>query len=99
MQPLQTYGDLSNLSQCRYLYKFNDEKPYTITRENDIWVIKGKEIEKLFSMLFISSESFVSAFETLITKDLEEGVFRAPAYTLIKHVLCSYRPSAHCRKQ
>lgn len=30
------------------------------------------------------TESFVSAFETLITKDLEEGVFRAPAYTLTK---------------
>ena len=29
------------------LYKFNDSKPYTITRENDLWVIKGKEIEKL----------------------------------------------------
>lgn len=30
------------------------------------------------------AESFVSGFETLIMKDLEEGVFRAPAYVLTK---------------
>jgi len=32
------------------IYKFQNEKPYTITKENDIWVLKGKEIEKLFFM-------------------------------------------------
>lgn len=32
------------------IYKFKNEKPYTITKENDIWIIKGKEIEKLFLM-------------------------------------------------
>lgn len=30
--------------------KFKAEKPYTITKENDVWIIKGKEIEKLFNM-------------------------------------------------
>lgn len=30
------------------------------------------------------TESFVSGFETLITKDLEDGIFRAPAYVLAK---------------
>lgn len=32
------------------IYKFQNEKPYTITRENDIWVLKGSQIEKLFYM-------------------------------------------------
>lgn len=32
------------------IYKFQNEKPYTITRENDIWVLKGSQIEKLFFM-------------------------------------------------
>lgn len=32
------------------IYKFQNEKPYTITKENDIWVLKGNEIEKLFLM-------------------------------------------------
>ena len=32
------------------IYKFQNEKPFSITKENDIWVLKGKEIEKLFLM-------------------------------------------------
>lgn len=32
------------------IYKFQNEKPYTILKENDIWVLKGTQIEKLFLM-------------------------------------------------
>lgn len=32
------------------IFKFKNEKPYSISKENEIWVIKGKEIEKLFLM-------------------------------------------------
>ncbi|MCI8394020.1 MAG: GTPase ObgE [Bacilli bacterium] len=32
------------------IYKFQNEKPYTITKDQDIWILKGKEIEKLFLM-------------------------------------------------
>jgi GTP-binding protein len=32
------------------IYKFKNEKPFTITKEQDLWVLKGKEIEKLFLM-------------------------------------------------
>lgn len=44
------------------LYKFNDAKPYTITRENDIWVIRGNEIEKLFEMTRFSEDESVARF-------------------------------------
>lgn len=44
------------------LYKFNDSKPYTITRENDLWVIRGKEIEKLFSMTRFTEDESVARF-------------------------------------
>ena len=44
------------------LYKFNDAKPYTITRENDVWVIKGKEIEKLFEMTRFTEDESVARF-------------------------------------
>lgn len=44
------------------LYKFNDSKPYTITRENDLWIIKGKEIEKLFSMTRFTEDESVARF-------------------------------------
>lgn len=32
------------------LYKFVDKAPYTITRDGDIWIVKGKEIETLLKM-------------------------------------------------
>ena len=32
------------------LYKFVDKAPYTITRDGNIWIIKGKEIETLLKM-------------------------------------------------
>ena len=49
------------------LYKFNDSKPYTITRENDLWVIKGKEIEKLFSMTRFTADESVARFARKLT--------------------------------
>ena len=44
------------------LYKFNDAKPYTITRENDVWVIRGKEVEKLFKMTRFNEDESVARF-------------------------------------
>ena len=44
------------------LYKFNDSKPYTITRENDLWVIKGKEVETLFDMTRFTEDESVHRF-------------------------------------
>lgn len=32
------------------IYKFKNEKPYTITKEDNVWVIRGDEVEKLFVM-------------------------------------------------
>lgn len=39
-----------NEFESTVIYKFKNEKPYTITKEDDIWVIRGNEIEKLFTM-------------------------------------------------
>lgn len=44
------------------LYKFNDAKPYTITREDNIWVIKGIEVEKLFEMTRFTEDESVARF-------------------------------------
>ena len=30
------------------LYKFKKEVPFTIEKENDVYVVKGKEVERLF---------------------------------------------------
>ena len=44
------------------LYKYNDSKPYTITKENDLWIIKGNEVEKLFDMTRFDEDESVNRF-------------------------------------
>ncbi len=44
------------------LYKFKKEEPFTITKEDDVWVISGKEIERLFKMTKFSSEEAIYRF-------------------------------------
>ncbi len=45
--------------ESHVLYKFKKEKPFTITRDNDIYVVKGKEVEKLFKMTKFTDEGAV----------------------------------------
>lgn len=44
------------------LYKFQEENPYEITKENNIWVIKGKEIEDLLLMTRFDEDESVTRF-------------------------------------
>ena len=48
--------------ESHVLYKFKKEEPYTITKEDDVWVIKGKEIERIFKMTKFSSEEAAYRF-------------------------------------
>lgn len=45
--------------ESHVLYKFKKEQPFTITRDNDIYVVKGKEVEKLFKMTKFTEEGAV----------------------------------------
>lgn len=45
--------------ESHVLYKFKKEQPFTVTRDNDIYVVKGKEIEKLFHMTKFTDEGAV----------------------------------------
>lgn len=38
------------------VYKYEKEEPFTITKDNDTWVIRGKEIERYVRMMNFSSE-------------------------------------------
>ena len=42
--------------ESHVLYKFKEEKPFTIEKENDIFVIKGEQIEKLLRMTKFTDE-------------------------------------------
>ena len=59
-ETVELYKDEDYVSHV--LYKFNDSKPYTITRENDLWVIRGKEIEKIFKMTRFTEDESVARF-------------------------------------
>lgn len=49
--------------ESHIIYKFKNEKPYTITRdESGIWVIKGDEIEKLLKMTKFQEDDSVRRF-------------------------------------
>lgn len=50
------------MKESHVLYKFDDSKPFTITRENNIWVLSGKEIETLFAMTRFEEEESVERF-------------------------------------
>ncbi len=45
-------------TESHILYKFKKEKPFTISKDNDVWVVRGNEVEKLLKMTkFINDES------------------------------------------
>ena len=44
------------------LYKFVDKAPYTITRDGNIWIVKGKEIETLLKMTKFNEDEGVLRF-------------------------------------
>lgn len=45
--------------ESHVLYKFKKEQPFTITKDNDIYVVKGKEVEKLFRMTKFTDEGTI----------------------------------------
>ena len=62
------------------IYKFKNEKPYTITNEDGIWVIRGKEIEKLFKMTKFTEDEGVRRFaRKLKGMGIEEALEEAGA--------------------
>lgn len=42
--------------ESHVLYKFKKDEPYIITKEDDCWVIRGDEIEKIFKMTKFTDE-------------------------------------------
>ena len=49
--------------ESHVLYKFREEKPYTITRDDaGVWIVKGDEIEKLLKMTKFQEDEGVDRF-------------------------------------
>ena len=54
--------------ESHVIYKFKEEKPYKITKENDTWVISGKEIEKLLIMSRLDTDEAILRFSNKLRK-------------------------------
>ena len=54
--------DEDEIKESHILYKFKNEKPFTITNEDGVWVLRGKEVEKLFHMTRFSEPEGVERF-------------------------------------
>ena len=54
--------------ESHVIYKFKEEKPYQITKDNDSWVITGKEIEKLLIMSRLDTEESILRFSNKLRK-------------------------------
>ncbi len=54
------YDDTEMLSHV--MYKFQNERPYTITKDGDVWILEGKELEKLFKMTRFNEPEAVLRF-------------------------------------
>ena len=50
------------------LYKFEKEEPFVITKENDMFVITGEKIEKLFRMTKFTTDEAVLRFAKKLTR-------------------------------
>lgn len=49
--------------ESHVIYKFNNEKPYTISRDDSgVWILKGDEIEKLLKMTKFQEDESVERF-------------------------------------
>lgn len=65
--PINPLYDESQI-ESHILYKFKKEEPYTITKEDDVWVIRGAEVERIFKMTKFSSEEAAYRFAKKIKK-------------------------------
>ena len=54
--------------ETHVLYKFKKEEPYTITKENDEFVIRGEAVEKLFKMTKFTTEEAIQRFAKKLRK-------------------------------
>jgi len=54
--------------ESHVIYKFKEEKPFTITNEDGEWVIRGKEIEKLVKMSRFDTNEAILRFSNKLRK-------------------------------
>ena len=54
--------------ESHVLYKFKEEQPFTITKDNNTWVVKGEKIEKLLKMTKFNTDESANRFANKLRK-------------------------------
>ena len=54
--------------ESHVLYKFRQEKPFTVIKEGDVYVVKGDKIEKLLKMTWFASDEAYLRFSNKMKK-------------------------------
>ena len=54
--------------ESHVLYKFREEKPFTITKDKEVYVIRGEAVEKLFRMTNFNTEEAYERFSNKIRR-------------------------------
>lgn len=54
--------------ESHILYKFKSEKPFTITKDSDAWIIRGKDVEKLLRMTRFTTDEAAAHFANKLRK-------------------------------
>ena len=51
-----------DIQEKHVLYKFKEEKPFIINKENNVYIISGEKIERIFKMTNFNTEEAISRF-------------------------------------
>ena len=54
--------------ESHVIYKFKEEKPYKITKDNSTWIISGKAVEKLLIMSRLNTDEAILRFSNKLRK-------------------------------
>lgn len=54
--------------ESHILYKFEEEKPFEIVKENDTWVISGEKVEKILKMTKFQTDESILRFASKLRK-------------------------------
>ena len=57
-----------SIKESHVLYKFKEEKPFTIEKDKDVFVVKGEEIIKLFRMTNFNTEEAYERFSNKLRR-------------------------------
>ncbi|MCM1052583.1 MAG: GTPase ObgE [Ruminococcus sp.] len=77
--------------ESHVIYKFKNERPFTITKVDDVWVLEGRELEKLFNMTrFNEDEAVIRFARKLKGMGVEEELERLGAQRGDEVQICDY---------